>query len=88
MPALTRHGGQTQDTGGACDRAATAIGAAGGPNALDNFFTFLLAGTVTDDTEVIGLRERTRSWRIALFLPLIAVPQVLVVDVLLNGFAR
>jgi len=51
-----------------------------------NGFTFLMAGVATDYTEIMGLKERTRSWKIALFLPLITVPQVLVIGYLLNVF--
>lgn len=49
-----------------------------------NAFTFLMAGAATDYTEIMGLKERTKSWKIALFLPLITVPQVLVLGYILN----
>jgi len=49
-----------------------------------NAFTFLMAGAATDYTEILVLRETTRSWKAALALPLITVPQVLVVAWLLN----
>lgn len=51
-----------------------------------NAFTFLMAGAATDYTEVMGLKERTGSWKIALFLPLVTVPQVLVLGYILNFF--
>ena len=49
-----------------------------------NAFTFLMAGAATDYTEVMVLREVTKSWKAALALPLITVPQVLIVAWLLN----
>lgn len=49
-----------------------------------NAFTFLMAGAATDYTEVMVLRETTKSWKAALALPLITVPQVLFVAWLLN----
>lgn len=49
-----------------------------------NAFTFLMAGVATDYTEVMTLRDTTRSWKIALALPLVTVPQVIVIGLLLN----
>ena len=49
-----------------------------------NGFTFLMAGVATDYTEVMVIRDTTKSWKIALFLPLLALPQVLLVGYLLN----
>lgn len=49
-----------------------------------NAFAFLMAGVATDYTEIMVLRERTRSWKIALFLPLITLPQVFVLGWVLN----
>ena len=49
-----------------------------------NAFTFLMAGAATDYTEIMVLRETTRSWKATLALPLITVPQVLLVAWLLN----
>ncbi|MEZ4752762.1 MAG: permease [Bdellovibrionota bacterium] len=51
-----------------------------------NSFTFLMAGVATDYTEVLALKETTKSWKIALFLPLVTVPQVLVLGYILNQF--
>ncbi len=53
-------------------------------SAPGNGFTFLMAGVVTDYTEVMSLKDTTGSWKIALALPLITVPQVLAVGVMLN----
>jgi uncharacterized membrane protein YraQ (UPF0718 family) len=50
-----------------------------------NAFTFLMAGAATDYTEILVLRETTRSWKATLALPLITVPQVLLVAWLLNS---
>ena len=52
-----------------------------------NAFTFLMAGVATDYTEIMGIRETTRSWRIALALPLVTVPQIILLGWLLNRFA-
>jgi len=53
--------------------------------AVGNGFTFLLAGVATDYTEIMVLKETTKSWKTAFFLPLVTVPQVLAIGYLLNG---
>ncbi|MEM0955273.1 MAG: permease [Pseudomonadota bacterium] len=50
-----------------------------------NGFTFLMAGVSTDYTEIMSIRDTTRSWKIALFLPLISLPQILALGIVLNG---
>lgn len=52
-----------------------------------NAFGFLMGGVATDYTEVMVLREFTKSWKIALFLPLVTLPQVLIISILINYFA-
>lgn len=49
-----------------------------------NGFAFLMTGVSTDYTEIISLRETTKSWKIALFLPLVTVPQVVIISYLMN----
>lgn len=49
-----------------------------------NSFTFLMSGVSTDYTEIMGIKETTRSWKIALFLPLITVPQILFLALIMN----
>jgi hypothetical protein len=49
-----------------------------------NAFVFLMAGAATDYTELLSLRETTRSWKAALALPLISTPQVLLIGWLLQ----
>lgn len=49
-----------------------------------NSFAFLMTGVATDYTEIMVLRETTRSWRIPLLLPLLTVPQVLIIAWVLN----
>lgn len=49
-----------------------------------NGFTFLMAGVATDYTEVMVIRDTTKSWKIALFLPLLTLPQVLLIGWVLN----
>ena len=46
--------------------------------------TSWLAGVTTDYTELMSIRETTRSWSIAFCLPLVTVPQVMLVGYLLN----
>ena len=53
-------------------------------DAPGNAFTFLLAGVATDYTEIMVMKETTSSWKFALFIPLITVPQVLLIGLLLN----
>jgi uncharacterized membrane protein YraQ (UPF0718 family) len=53
-------------------------------NAPGNGFAFLMAGVATDYTEIMILRDTAKSWKFALFLPLITVPQVLLVAWLIN----
>lgn len=53
-------------------------------NAPGNGFAFLMTGVATDYTEIMVLRDTTKSWKIALFLPLIAVPQVVLLAWLIN----
>lgn len=53
-------------------------------SAPGNAFTFLMAGAATDYTEILALRETTRSWKASFALPLLTTPQVLVVSWWLN----
>lgn len=55
-------------------------------HAPGNSFTFLMAGVATDYTEVMSIRDTTKSWKIALFLPLITVPQIVLIGAVLNLF--
>ncbi len=50
-----------------------------------NSFAFLMTGVATDYTEVMVIKDTMKSWKIALFLPLLTVPQVVVVALVLNG---
>jgi uncharacterized membrane protein YraQ (UPF0718 family) len=56
-------------------------------NAPGNSFAFLMTGVSTDYTEIMVIRDTTQSWRIALFLPLLTVPQVVLIAWALNGVA-
>lgn len=69
---------------GSAPIAADLVNLAGAPG---NGFTFLMTGVSTDYTEIMSLRETTKSWKIALFLPLVTVPQVVVLGYLLNLFS-
>ncbi|NND65514.1 MAG: ATPase [Gammaproteobacteria bacterium] len=52
-----------------------------------NSFAFLMAGVATDYTEIMVLKDVTRSWKTALLLPAVTVPQVIIIAWLMNGFA-
>lgn len=70
-----------------CSEGSTPIAAdiftrAGAPG---NSFAFLMAGVATDYTEVMVIKSTTGSWKVALFLPLLVLPQVIVLAVLLNA---
>ncbi len=54
-------------------------------NAPGNGFAFLMTGVATDYTEVMVIKDTMKSWKIALFLPLLTVPQVIIVAMILNG---
>ena len=69
-----------------CSEGSTPIAAdlvirAGAPG---NGFTFLMAGIATDYTEIMVLKDLTKSWKIALYLPLVTLPQVLILGWILN----
>lgn len=49
-----------------------------------NGFAFLMTGVATDYTEIMSLKETTGSWKIALFLPLVTVPQVVLLSWIMN----
>ena len=44
----------------------------------------MMAGAATDYTEIMALREVTKSWVQTLMLPIITVPQIVVIAVVLN----
>ncbi len=49
-----------------------------------NGFAFLMGGVSTDYTEIMILKDTTSSWKIALFLPLISLPQIILVSLIIN----
>lgn len=53
-------------------------------NAPGNSFAFLMTGVSTDYTEIMAIKETTRSWKIALFLPLVTLPQVIALALMIN----
>ncbi len=61
--------------------AADLVNRAGAPG---NAFTFLMAGAATDYTEIMAVQNTTKSWKIAFALPLITIPQVLLISWLMN----
>lgn len=56
-------------------------------HAPGNGFGFLMAGVSTDYTEILVVREFTKSWKIALSLPLITVPQIIALGLIFNTFS-
>ncbi|MEM1113830.1 MAG: permease [Pseudomonadota bacterium] len=70
-----------------CSEGATPIAAdlMNRASAPGNSFTFLMAGVATDYTEVMSIKDTTQSWKIAFFLPLIAVPQIVLLGFVLNN---
>ena len=46
-----------------------------------------MTGVATDYTEIMVLRETTGGWKIPLFLPLLTVPQVLLIAWIMNQFS-
>ena len=69
---------------GASPIAADLVNRASAPG---NSFTLLMAGVSTDYTEILALRETTHSWKIAMLLPAITVPQILVLGWILNSLS-
>ena len=49
-----------------------------------NSFAFLMTGVATDYTEVMVIKDTMKSWKVALFLPLVTVPQVVAIALILN----
>lgn len=72
-----------------CSEGATPIAAdiVTRAQAPGNGFAFLMAGVATDYTEIMVLKDMAKSWKFALFLPLITVPQVILVALLINGLS-
>lgn len=66
---------------GSAPIAADIINRAAAPG---NGFTFLMAGVATDYTEIMSLKDTTGRWVLALALPLISLPQTLLVAALVN----
>lgn len=55
-------------------------------NAPGNAFAFLMAGVSTDYTEIMAIKETSRSWKISFFLPLVTLPQIIIFAVILNTY--
>ena len=67
---------------GSAPLASELVTTAGAPG---NAFTFLMAGVSTDYTEILAIKETTKSLKIALFLPLVTVPQIVIIGIIMNG---
>ena len=68
---------------GSAPMAADLLGRAGAPG---NSFAFLMTGVSTDYTEIMILKDTTGSWRVPLLLPLVTLPQIVVLAVVFNFF--
>lgn len=66
---------------GSAPIASEIFNQAGAPG---NAFAFLMAGVSTDYTEIMVLKDATKSWKMALSLPLVTVPQVLLLGYIMN----
>ncbi len=51
-----------------------------------NAFAFLMTGVSTDYTEIMSLKETTKSWMCTLILPILTIPQIVALGYLLNNF--
>jgi uncharacterized protein len=51
-----------------------------------NAFAFLMAGVSTDYTEIVVLKQISSSWRYALVLPLLSLPQIILLGWIINHF--
>ena len=49
-----------------------------------NGFAFLMAGVSTDYTEILVVKEFSKSWLIAFSIPFITVPQIIILGLLFN----
>ncbi|MGJ8672607.1 permease [Rubritalea sp.] len=56
-------------------------------NAPGNGFAFLMAGAATDYTEIMALKETTKSWKTTFILPILTLPQVTAIAIILNQFS-
>ena len=72
-----------------CSEGATPIAAeiVNQAKAPGNGFVFLMAGVSTDYTEIMVLRESMKSWKIAFFLPLVTLPQIVVLGMGMNALS-
>ncbi len=69
---------------GSAPLAAEIFNTAGAPG---NSFAFLMGGVATDYTEIMVLKDTTGSLKTALFLPLISLPQIVVLAWVINQAA-
>ncbi len=55
-------------------------------HAPGNAFAFLMAGAATDYTEIMILKETTKSWKMAFIMPIVSVPQILILGYIINFY--
>ncbi len=66
---------------GSAPIAADLVTRGGAPG---NGFSFPMTDISTDYTEIMSIKDTTGSWKIALFLPLVMLPPVILIGWLLN----
>ena len=52
-----------------------------------NSFAFLMTGVSTDYTEIMIVKGSTKSWKTAIFIPIITLPQVILVSWIINHYS-
>lgn len=50
-----------------------------------NAFAFLMAGASTDYTEIMVLRETTKSLKLTFLLPILTLPQIIIISLMMNA---
>lgn len=50
-----------------------------------NAFAFLMTGVSTDYTEIMSLKDTTKSWICAFILPILTIPQIVIIGYFLNS---
>ena len=69
-----------------CSEGSTPIAAEFMKQAPGNTYAFLMAGVSTDYTEIMMIKETSKSWKIAMFLPFVTLPQIFITAWLINYF--
>lgn len=71
-----------------CSEGSTPIAAEFMKQAPGNTFAFLMTGVSTDYTEIMSIKETAKSWKVAMFLPLVTLPQIFVISLVINDYSH